>query len=210
MILSIIFLIFSLLPSSSYAAVQDFCVADLSGPESPAGFNCKKPETLTVKDFVYSGLATPANFSSLTKASVTPAFVDQFPGLNALGISIARFELAVGGVVPMHTHPAATELLVLLSGSMSAGFISSENTVYFTNLKKGDIMVFPQGLLHFAINSGGDYASGYATFSSARPGLQFLDFSLFGNELPTDILNKVTFLDAAQIKKLKAVLGGSN
>ncbi|WCJ42781.1 Germin-like protein [Euphorbia peplus] len=205
-----IFVIFSLLSSSSYAAVQDFCVADLKGPEGPAGFNCKKSSFVTEKDFVYSGLGTPVNLSSLIKAGVTPAFVDQFPGINGLGISMARLDLAVGGVIPMHTHPGASEVLVVISGSICAGFISSANTVYFTNLKVGDIMVFPQGLLHFQINAGKGPALGYVSFSSARPGLQILDFSLFGNELPTEILNQVTFLDVAQIKKLKGVLGGTN
>ena len=35
-----------------------------------------------------------------------------------------------------------------------AGFISSANSVYYKTLNKGDVMVFPQGLLHFQINGG--------------------------------------------------------
>ncbi|KAF2304098.1 hypothetical protein GH714_027205 [Hevea brasiliensis] len=77
--------------------VNDFCVADLSVPDGPAGYSCKRPAAVTVNDFVYSGLGSPGNISSLVKAAVTPAFVDQFPGLNSLGISVARLDLAVGG-----------------------------------------------------------------------------------------------------------------
>ncbi|PPD84605.1 hypothetical protein GOBAR_DD18431 [Gossypium barbadense] len=44
---------------------------------------------------------------------------------------------------------------------------------------------------------------------SPDPGLQILDFALFANDLPTDIIEETTFLDAAQIKKLKGVLGGT-
>lgn len=140
---------------------------------------------------------------------MTPAFVAQFPGVNGLGISLGRLDLAVGGVIPFHTHPAASEILFVAEGTICAGFVSSANTVYFKTLNKGDIMVFPQGLLHFQINSGKGYALGFVSFSGPNPGLQILDYALFGNELPTDIIAKTTFLDPVTIKKLKSVLGGS-
>ncbi|KAJ4822848.1 Auxin-binding protein ABP19a, partial [Turnera subulata] len=151
-----IFLILSLLLSSSYAAVQDFCVGDLSSPDTPSGYTCKKK--VTVSDFVYSGLGAAGNTSNIIKAAVTPAFADQFPGVNGLDISLARLDLAPGGVVPLHTHPGGSEVLIVAQGTICAGFISSANAVYFKNLNKGDIMVFPKGLLHFQINSGGSPA----------------------------------------------------
>lgn len=202
-----IFFVISLLVSSSYAA--DFCVADLKGPVSPAGYSCKPATAVTVKDFVFAGLAAAGNTSNLIKAAVTPAFAAQFPGVNGLGISAARLDLAVGGVIPMHTHPAGSEVLVVVQGSICAGFIDSASKVYYTTLKKGDIMVFPEGLLHFQVNGGGIPATAFVTFSSPDPGLQILDFALFANNLPTDLVAKTTFLDAATIKKLKGVLGGS-
>ncbi|KDP33908.1 hypothetical protein JCGZ_07479 [Jatropha curcas] len=204
-----IFIVFSLL-SSSYASVQDFCVGDLSGPEGPAGFSCKKAASVTVKDFVYSGLGVAGNTTNIIKAAVTPAFAAQFPGVNGLGISMARLDLAPGGVIPFHTHPGASEVLVVIQGTICAGFVSSANKVFFQTLKKGDIMVFPQGLLHFQINGGGSPALAFVSFSSPFPGLQILDYALFGNDLPSDIIEMTTFLDAAQVKKLKGVLGGTN
>uniref|UniRef100_A0A2N9HDQ4 Cupin type-1 domain-containing protein n=1 Tax=Fagus sylvatica TaxID=28930 RepID=A0A2N9HDQ4_FAGSY len=166
-----IFFIFSLISSISHAAVQDFCVADLAGPDGPAGYTCKKPATVTVNDFVYSALGIAGNTTNMIKAAVTPAFATQFPSVNGLGLSIARIDLAPGGVVPFHTHPG--------------------------------------GLLHFQINAGGTLALAFASFSSDRPGLQILDNVLFGNNLPTELIAATTFLDTAQIKKLKGVLGGS-
>ncbi|KAK9923738.1 hypothetical protein M0R45_032139 [Rubus argutus] len=52
---SIVLFLFSLifLSSSSDASVNDFCVADLKGPDSPAGYFCKSPAKVTVNDFVY-------------------------------------------------------------------------------------------------------------------------------------------------------------
>lgn len=203
-------LIFTLLFASSQASVVDFCVADLSLPNGPAGYSCKKPSTVTENDFAYSGLV-PGNTSNIIKAAVTPAFDAQFPGVNGLGISIARLDLAVDGVVPMHTHPGASEILVVIEGTICAGFISSfDNVIYLKTLNKGDVMVFPQGLLHFQINSGTTIALAYASFGSANPGLQITDFAFFKNNLPTELLAKTSFLDIAQIKKLKAVLGGTN
>ncbi|XP_058079690.1 auxin-binding protein ABP19a-like [Magnolia sinica] len=204
-----IFIFFQLLFSSSTRAA-DFCVGDLMGPESPAGYSCKKPANVTVDDFVFSGLGKAGNTSNIIKAAVTPAFVAQFPGVNGLGISMARLDLAPDGVVPLHTHPGGSEILVVVQGTICAGFISSSaNMVYLKTLKKGDVMVFPQGLLHFQLNGGGIPAIAFVSFSSPSPGLQITAFALFGNDLPSILVEKTTFLDDAQVKKLKAVLGGT-
>ncbi|TYH60975.1 hypothetical protein ES332_D07G017000v1, partial [Gossypium tomentosum] len=188
--------------------LQCISVADLKTPQGLAGYSCKKLELVTVDDFVFSGLHA-GNTSNLIKAAVTPAFTAQFPGVNGLGISIARLDLAVGGVVPMHTHPDSSEIIVVIQGIIDAGFVSSANKVYFKTLKTGDIMVFPQGLLHFQINAGTTPALAYVSFSSPSPGVQILDFALFGNDLPSNIIEETTFLDDAQVKKLKGVLGGT-
>ncbi|EPS70693.1 germin-like protein, partial [Genlisea aurea] len=203
-------LLFFLLVVSANALVQDFCVADLSLPAGPAGYPCKKTSEVTADDFAYGGLAAAGNTTNIIRAAVTPAFDGQFPAVNGLEISIARLDLAVGGVIPLHTHPAASEVLVVIQGTICAGFISSfENVVYLKTLNKGDVMVFPQGLLHFQINSGNHPSIAFVSFSSQNPGLQITDFALFKNDFPTDLVAKTTFLDVQQIKKLKGVLGGT-
>ncbi|XBI52035.1 germin-like protein 8-14 [Aegilops tauschii subsp. strangulata] len=199
---------FLVLPFSALALTQDFCVADLACPDTPAGYPCKKG--VGPGDFYYHGLATAGNTNNLIKAAVTPAFVGQFPGVNGLGISAARLDIAVGGVVPLHTHPAASELLFVTEGTILAGFISSSsNTVYTKTLYKGDIMVFPQGLLHYQYNGGSSPAVALVAFSGPNPGLQITDYALFANNLPSAVVETVTFLDDAQVKKLKSVLGGT-
>ncbi|XP_074269325.1 germin-like protein subfamily 3 member 3 [Silene latifolia] len=202
--------IFSLLITLSSASVSDFCVADTNQADTPSGYPCKPASKVTVNDFVYSGLGKAGNTSNIINAAVTPAFDAQFPGLNGLGISMARLDIATGGVVPMHTHPGGSEVLIVIQGTICAGFISSANGVYFKTLNKGDIMVFPQGLLHFQINSGKSTALAFVGFSSQSPGLQILDFALFANSLPSELVEKTTFLDDATVKKLKGVLGGTN
>ncbi|XP_034677191.1 germin-like protein [Vitis riparia] len=198
-----------LLVSSSHAAVQDFCVADLTAPQGPAGYSCKTPAEVTADDFMYSGLSVPGNTSTLFNAAINTAFVDKFPGLNGLGVSMARADIAPGGVIPMHTHPGASEIILIAKGSVTAGLISSDNTVYLKTLKEGEIMVFPQGLLHFQVNTGRTQALLWVSFGSPNPGLQILSNALFSNNLPSELIEKTTFLDDNEVKRLKTLLGGS-
>ncbi|XWS18818.1 hypothetical protein CRYUN_Cryun32bG0077700 [Craigia yunnanensis] len=138
--------------------------------------------------------------------SVTPAFEAPYPGVNGLGISGSRW------CSPNAHSPCckpATELLYVVHGLITAGFISSSNAVYLRTLKKGDIMVFPKGLLHFQINAGRRPSLAIVNFNSPNPGLQILDFALFANDLPSTLVEKTTFIDDAQVKKLKGVLGGT-
>ncbi|KAG6505607.1 germin-like protein 8-14 [Zingiber officinale] len=203
LLLSLLFL------SLATGLVQDFCVADLSKEDTPAGYPCKPVSEIGYCDFVFSGLATPGNTSNLIKAAVTPAFVSQFPAVNGLSISAARLDLAVGGVIPLHTHPRGSELLVVIEGNITAGLISSSNDVYVAKLHAGDTMIFPQGLLHFQINSGNSPVVAFVSLSSPDPGIQITALSLFSNNLPSEIVEAVTFLDDAEVKKLKKLLGGS-
>ncbi|CAK7356526.1 unnamed protein product [Dovyalis caffra] len=206
--LLIVFLFALIFSSSSHAA--DFCVAKLKGAGSPAGYSCRMPSRVTVDDFVFTGLGVAGNTTNIINAAVTPAFVQQFPGVNGLGLSIARLDLAPAGVIPMHTHPGGSELLYVVEGKITAGFISSSaNVVYVKTLGKGDVMVFPRGLLHFQVNAGENNAVGVVSFSDPDPGLQITDFAFFANDLSSELLEKTTFLDDAQVKKLKKVLGGT-
>ncbi|OWM77308.1 auxin-binding protein ABP20-like [Punica granatum] len=204
--------LFSVLFFASKAVAQlDFCVADLSAPATPAGFPCKNQANLTVDDFVFSSaLMTKTNTSNPNKAAAAALFVTQFPALNGLGTSMARFDLDVGGAFPMHAHPGASELLLVTEGTINAGFISSANAVYSKTLEKGDVIIIPRGLLHYAMNPGKSPAVGIVSFSSPTPGLQTTNRALFGNNLPTEVVQATTFIDQDQIKKLKAAFGGTN
>ncbi|XP_004303797.1 PREDICTED: auxin-binding protein ABP19a-like isoform 2 [Fragaria vesca subsp. vesca] len=149
----------------------------------------------------YAAPQSPAGYACKDPVKVT---VDDFV---FSGLRVADF--AVGGVVPIHSHRDATELVILVEGTVVAGFIASNNKAYVKTLHKGDTMVFPQGLFHFLVNVGRTPALAYASFSSANPGVQTLETALFQNDLPTEIIAKSTLLDKVQIQKLKRLLGGS-
>ncbi|XP_021768585.1 auxin-binding protein ABP19b-like [Chenopodium quinoa] len=201
-----VFLFISLTYSTS---VVDFCVADLKLPSGPAGYPCRNPADLTVDDFTFSGLATPGNGSNIFKLGISEAFDVTFPAVNGLGISVLRADLGVGGVVPLHSH-RVTELIYMVEGSMITGFINTDNKPYFKTLNKGDIMIIPQGSYHFSVNNGTTPAVATATFNSANPGIHIATLSIAANNLPTDLIQKITLLDTNQIHELKKIFGGTN
>ncbi|XP_057536643.1 auxin-binding protein ABP19a-like [Amaranthus tricolor] len=205
-----IFFIFSLLIHKSYANIPfDYCVGDMSLPSGPAGYACKHPAKLTVDDFVYSGLNIPGTVSKILKFNASNAFAAEFPALNGMGISATRVDIDVGGFFPAHAH-RVSELFIIIKGTIIAGFIDTNNTPFYKTLKKGDIMIFPPSLLHFVVNVGSTPVTAYASFASENPGVQLIDTALFRNNLPSELVEKITLLDHKQVQKLKKVFGGTN
>ncbi|KAK9715662.1 hypothetical protein RND81_06G180500 [Saponaria officinalis] len=196
--------------TSSSATVVDFCVADFNNPLGPAGYPCRNLANLTMDDFVFSGLGvladTPGN---IFKVGVTAAVDVTFPALNGLDISISRLDIGVGGVVPIHTH-RVSELILVIEGTIISGFIAEDNTAFYKKLYKDDIIIFPQGMLHFQVNVGDVPALAFVSLNSANPGFQTTTTSLFANDLPTEVVEKITLLDVQQVKKLKELFGGTN
>jgi quercetin dioxygenase-like cupin family protein len=205
----IILYIFALLSSytTSYAS-SDFCVADLKLPNTPSGYPCKSEANVTVNDFVFSDFFATGDPIAPFNSRVTTAFVNDLPGLNGLDISAASGDIDINGTVPMHIHPDASELLIMIKGQLIVGFITPTKLIVKT-LNPGDVIVIPKGLMHFGVNSGVGKVIVITTYSSPNPSIQLVDVLLFGNTLSTAILEKTTGLDPAQIKKLKAVFGGS-
>ncbi|AES71364.1 putative germin, rmlC-like cupin domain-containing protein [Medicago truncatula] len=199
------FVLLSSYTSHVSSSANDFCVANLlNNPDTPSGYPCKSP---TVDDFVFSGFV-PGNLINEFNVKLTKVSVIELPSLNGLDVSAARVDIGVNGSVPMHTHPDATELLIMVQGKVTAGFINLTE-VFVKDLQLGDIMVFPKGLMHFVVNSGAEEAIAFATYSSSKPSFQFLDYVLFRNNLPTSIIAQTTLLDVSQIKKLKARFNGT-
>ncbi|KAJ4721176.1 Germin-like protein 1 [Melia azedarach] len=141
---------------------------------------------------------------------VTPVNVDQIPGLNTLGISLARIDYAPhGGQNPPHTHPRATEILTVLEGTLYVGFVMSNqlnNTLISKVLNKGDVFVFPVGLIHFQENIGRTKAVAIAALSSQNPGVVTIANSVFGSNpaIDPDVLARAFQLDQKVVKSLQA------
>jgi quercetin dioxygenase-like cupin family protein len=186
--------------------LQDFCVADRFGALTINGFPCKPAAQASVDDFKFVGLKNPGNTNNANKANVTAASVVQFPGLNTLGISAARIDFAAGGINPPHTHPRASELLLLVKGELYVGFVSSNgsaNTLFATTLYPGEAFVFPKGLVHFQLNVGKGPALAFAALSSQNPGVQQVAPALFQPDIKDEVLEKGFRIDTATVDMIQ-------
>ncbi|MBA0654125.1 hypothetical protein Goklo_021199 [Gossypium klotzschianum] len=201
----------SLAYASDPSPLQDFCVA-INDPNDAVFVNgkvCKDAKLATADDFFFSGLNIGKITSNSVGSSVTPVNVAQISGLNTLGISLARIDYAAnGGLNPPHTHPRATEILVVLEGTLYVGFVTSnpDNRLIAKVLNKGDVFVFPVGLVHFQFNPGKSKAVAIAALSSQDPGVITIANAVFGSDpsLNPDVLSKAFKLDKSMVKSLQS------
>lgn len=195
--------------------LADFCVADLS-PNAPLvnGFPCRPRSTVTSKDFVYSGFSQANSASEAevnrapTGAVVALAGPRDFPALNTQGVTHARLDFAIGGVVPLHTHPRAAETLLVLKGTIYTGFVSDDDVLYASTLHQGDLILFPKALLHFQLNVGNETAITFNTLTSQHPGLLLSANQIFTPNITSAVIEKSFGIDAATVKLLKASYPG--
>ncbi|XP_022720008.1 germin-like protein subfamily 1 member 13 [Durio zibethinus] len=197
--------------ASDPSPLQDFCVAinDTKDGVFVNGKFCKDPKLAKAEDFFFSGLNIPRNTSNPVGSTVTPVNVAQILGLNTLGVSLARLDFAPdGGLNPPHTHPRATEILVVVEGTLYVGFVTSnpDNRLITKVLYPGDVFVFPVGLIHFQFNVGKTSAVAFAGFSSQNPGVITIANAVFGSNPPInpDVLVKAFQLDKNVVKNLQS------
>ena len=167
---------------------------------------CKDPAIVTADDFFFPGLNVPGNTENKVGFSVNLVNVDKLPGLNTLGISLARLDFAPYGLNPPHIHPRGTEILVVVEGTLYVGFVTSNPNKLFTKvLNKGDVFVFPLGLIHFQLNIGKTKALAFASFNSQNPGVITIANAVFGSTPPInpDVLIKAFQLDKNVIDYLQ-------
>ncbi|KAK7269100.1 hypothetical protein RIF29_21816 [Crotalaria pallida] len=183
--------------------LQDFCVAinDTRSGVFVNGKFCKDPKLVTAEDFFFPSLG-PGNTLNPLGSKVTPITINEILGLNTLGISLARIDFAPKGLNPPHTHPRGTEILVVLEGTLYVGFVSSnqdKNRLFTKVLNKGDVFVFPIGLIHFQQNVGNGNAVAFAGLSSQNPGVITIANALLGSNPP---ISDEVLAKAFQVNKL--------
>ncbi|XP_059311223.1 putative germin-like protein 2-1 [Lycium ferocissimum] len=194
--------------------LQDFCVAvdDSKTAVFVNGKFCKDPKVVMADDFFKSGLNIPGNTSNQLGSAVTAVNVDNLHGLNTLGISLARIDYAPYGLNPPHTHPRATEFLVVLEGTLYVGFVLSnpgpnlKNKLFTKILHQGDVFVFPIGLIHFQFNVGKNKVVALFGLSSQNPGVITIANAVFGSDPPIndDVLAKAFQVDKKVVDYLQS------
>ncbi|KAL3754320.1 hypothetical protein ACJRO7_001538 [Eucalyptus globulus] len=204
-----VYLVVSAVLSSALAydpdMLQDICVASNSSDVKVNGFACKSEANVTASDFAFEGLAKPGKINSSVGSLVTVANVDKVPGLNTLGVSLARIDYAPDGLNPPHTHPRATEIVFVLEGELDVGFITTANKLISKTIKQGELFVFPRGLVHFQKNNGDKAASVISAFNSQLPGTQSIAMTLFTATpaVPDNVLTKAFQVGTKEINKIK-------
>ncbi|XVF22227.1 hypothetical protein REPUB_Repub12eG0155400 [Reevesia pubescens] len=185
--------------------LQDLCVANKAAGIKVNGFPCKDEANVTPDDFFFSGLAKPGVINNSVGSVVTGANVEKIPGLNTLGVSLSRIDYEPGGLNPPHTHPRATEIVFVLDGELDVGFITTANKLISKSIKKGDVYVFPKGLVHFQKNNGMKPASVISGFNSQLPGTQSIAATLFASTpaVPDNVLTKAFQIGTKEVNKIK-------
>ncbi|KAL6643952.1 hypothetical protein ACP70R_018718 [Stipagrostis hirtigluma subsp. patula] len=194
--------------ASDPGLLQDFCVADKSSTVRVNGFPCKNANDVVAEDFFFKGLHLAGNTTNKQGSNVTAVNVAQIAGLNTMGISLVRIDYAPYGLNPPHTHPRATEILTVLEGQLYVGFVTSNpgNKLFTKVLGKGDVFVFPQGLIHFQFNYGTSKAVAIAGLSSQNPGVITVANTVFGSKpsISDDILAKAFQVDKNIVDRIQA------
>uniref|UniRef100_A0A0D9XGZ6 Germin-like protein n=1 Tax=Leersia perrieri TaxID=77586 RepID=A0A0D9XGZ6_9ORYZ len=152
------------------------------------------------KLFDNASAPAPENFT------VTKATAAEFPALNGQSVSYATLVFPSGSINPPHTHPRAAELLLLVDGALSVGFVDTANKLFAQELAVGDMFVFPKGMMHFQFNSGNKPAMAISAFGSAAAGVVSVPVTVFGSGIDDAVLAKSFKTDVATIQKLKAGL----
>ncbi|XP_015903006.3 germin-like protein subfamily 1 member 17 [Ziziphus jujuba] len=202
----------SIASASDPSPLQDFCVAVKDSEIESAlfvnGKFCKNPKDVTANDFFFQGLDKPRDTSNPLGSNVTQLNVDKIAGLNTLGISLARIDYAPHGLNPPHIHPRGTEILVVIEGTLEVGFVTSnqdENRLFSKVLNKGDVFVFPVGLIHFQFNRGYTNAVAFAGLSSQNAGVITIANAVFDSDprINPDVLTKAFQVDKNVIENLQ-------
>ncbi|XP_047316187.1 germin-like protein subfamily 3 member 2 [Impatiens glandulifera] len=181
--------------------VTDYCIPEVASSSSPLQ-QCKNSSSVNVEDFVFNGIK---DSGSLKKTGFSAYSVNStvFPSLNTLGMSFVRADFDVGGVNVPHYHPRATEVVYVLEGEVYSGFVDTQNRVLAKVIKKGEVMVFPKGLVHFQMNVGKRQATLLGSFNSQSPGTVRIANAIFGSEIDEGLLKKAFGMDSKEIKKMR-------
>ncbi|KAG1370256.1 Germin-like protein 11-1 [Cocos nucifera] len=164
--------------------LRDTCPMDPKGERKlfMNGFSCKDPETIMPSDFKTSMLKNAGDTDNFVRSCMNVVTAAEFPGLNTLGLSVARTDLAMDGMVLPHSHPRASEMMYVVRGTVIAGFIDTKDRPFQKMLEEGDIFVIPRGLLHFFLNAGFGPATIHSVLNSQNPGVVSIAGAMFSSD----------------------------
>lgn len=137
--------------------------------------------------------------------NLRPMFVDANPALATLpGDGASQNLVTVGpcAINQPHTHPRGTQISHVTEGELFFGFAEENGGRAFIggNVTKGQTVIIPQGLMHFAQNLGCKEGQFIASFPHRDPGTQTTASTFF--KLPIGAIRATTGLSDSEIKKI--------
>ncbi|GJY11472.1 putative germin-like protein 2-1 [Tanacetum coccineum] len=164
------------------APMQDFCVADPTNLAAVRvnGMACKNPTFVQAEDFFYSGL----HISGDTR--------------NNYGYRLTHHTLTLEQ--PKYSVFAEKEPSIAIQLRPDP-----QNRLITKVLQRGDVFVFPVGLVHFQRNMGHSNASAIAALSSQNPGVISITNTIFGPipPLSTERLAHTFHVDNKTVNRMK-------
>ncbi|KAJ1275738.1 hypothetical protein BS78_05G159000 [Paspalum vaginatum] len=146
------------------------------------GFLCKHPSTIMASDFKTLLLNHAGDMHNILRSSVNMVTATEFPGLNTLGLSMARTDIAPNGAVLPHSHPRASEMMFVHGGSVLAGFFDTKGRLFQKSLGEGEVFIFPRGLVHYIMNHGFSPATTFSVLNSQNPGVFSITHAMFATD----------------------------
>ncbi|KZV98939.1 RmlC-like cupin [Exidia glandulosa HHB12029] len=136
-------------------------------------------------DFVFD--FTKATKTTGAGGALIAAKADNFPALIGNGLAMTIGQMDPCSINSPHTHPRATEFLLMTKGTITAGFLA-ENGARFVinNVTELSATIFPAGSIHFQANYGCEPAQFVAALSDEDPGTVQIAQRFFG--LPPDVV----------------------
>ncbi|KAL6495038.1 hypothetical protein OROGR_030957 [Orobanche gracilis] len=91
---------------------------------------------------------------------------------------------------------------------LDVAFITTANVQFAKTIRKGDVFVFPKGLVHFQKNNGKFPAAVLSAFNSQLPGTQAIAATLFAAnpEVPDNVLTKALQVGKKEVQIIKSKL----
>ncbi|VAH96142.1 germin-like protein 9-3 [Triticum dicoccoides] len=178
----------------------------------PDNFYGIAPMNITGDFFTYTGFRATMNMTmpmpmpGAQNFTVTKASMTEFPALNGQSVSYAMLKFPSESINPPHTHPRAAELLLILHGALSVGFVDTTGKLYTQDLAVGDMFIFPKGLVHYQSNPSQSPAVALSAFGSAAAGTVSVPVTVFGTGVDDAVLAKSFKTDLPTVQKLKAAL----
>ncbi|KAI6686508.1 hypothetical protein NL676_032421 [Syzygium grande] len=194
--------------------LQDYCIADMSNRHSfwVNGAPCIDPDSASISDFTTSALSKPGNpKANRFGFNVTLTNMANLPGLNTMGLTMARIDIVGNGLVPPHSHPRASEVTICLEGVIGVGFVDTSNRLFTQILRPGESFVFPKGLIHYLYNfDSTNSALAISGLSSQNPGVQIASLAAFMSKpgIPDEVLGTAFQITRQDIAKIRKNLGG--